>query len=88
MSKTRETWLNGWHRSGDTVFVGGAICCAGCGKESGVTCWSVQEGATLPDKSPDWPFDLGSCPMCSLRDRILEAPQDKLTQRLQALKAR
>ena len=63
----REKWLNGWHRSGKVVSMGGSIRCAGCGRNFGRTLSSItHEGYAYgpPDKDPDWPFEEGKCPIC------------------------
>ena len=70
MNTNREHWLNGWHRTENTVFVFGCVRCAGCGRDFGVTCW-IAEG-DLPEKEPDWPFDAESCPLCTDRDKVQE----------------
>jgi hypothetical protein len=60
----REKWLNGWTHSGGAVLLGSALLCVGCGKYYGTTCFCPSEGASMPDKDPDWPFNESSCPLC------------------------
>lgn len=62
---TRETWLNGWRRTGRTVLVGNGIRCAGCGKSRGVATVLFDPDATHPDRDPVWPFDQEDCPICA-----------------------
>lgn len=83
----REDWLNGWQRNGDTVLLGTMVCCAGCGKEHGLTCVAFSDDWKLPEKDPAWPFERESCPICALQARVwAQAPEDKLTARLKALR--
>lgn len=65
----REKWLNGWCRMGSEVLVGTSVHCAGCGKDHGTACVAF-DGSPLPDKSPDWPFEESTCPLCEMRDRL------------------
>jgi hypothetical protein len=83
----REHWLNGWHRQGDAVLLGG-VHCAGCGKFVGTTCIAL-DGGPLPEKLPDFPFEEATCPLCAYR-RLPHPPDavDKLTERLERLKRR
>jgi hypothetical protein len=68
---TRESWLNGWSRDGNTVLLGSSVHCVGCGKSYGTTCVVIPEGWAPPEKNPDWPFDEADCPVCSHHDRPL-----------------
>jgi hypothetical protein len=83
----REHWLNGWHRQGDAVLLGG-VHCAGCGKFVGTTCIALDDDP-LPEKMPDFPFEEATCPLCAYR-RMPDPPDavDKLTERLERLKKR
>lgn len=69
-NNTRETWLHGWPRMGNTgVLIGTGIHCVGCGKSGGVTCVAFDESWEhwVKDRPyPDWPFDRESCPVCYL----------------------
>jgi hypothetical protein len=84
---TRESWLNGWHRDGDSILGH----CVGCGKYMGA---AIGMRDDYPEKGPEWPFDVETCPVCELRDKVselrwkLESPEDKLTARLAALRER
>lgn len=60
-----EPWLNGWHRSGGTVLVGGGIHCAGCGKLHGAASVAISSDYTAPERLPDWPFRTEDCPVCA-----------------------
>ena len=62
-----ETWLNGWARIGDAVLIGTGVYCLGCGEHLGTTTVVFEEGYTLPDKEPDYPFSKGACPICDNR---------------------
>jgi hypothetical protein len=82
---TRETWHEGWHRTGDQIFTR----CAGCGKTLGVACIAITSD-DAPIAEPQWPFDEETCPLCLLRNRLYErdGPPDRLTERMLAMKAR
>lgn len=82
---SRENWLNGWHRSGDSVLIGTGWHCAGCGKFLGLGCVALDD-QPWPEKLPDFPFEEATCPLCEYR----QAPNpptavDKLTERLERL---
>ena len=62
-AESREAWLNGWSRSGDTVLLGTAVHCAGCGKFNGVATVAFSEGWEPPGMNPAWPFDEADCPV-------------------------
>jgi len=84
----REHWLNGWHRHGDSVLIGTATHCAGCGKFLGLAC-VIFDGSPLPEKNPDFPFEAATCPLCEYRESPRPpAPVDKLTERLERLRKR
>lgn len=88
-----EEWLNGWPRMGSTVLVGSTVHCAGCGKDYGAACVAIDENWVCPEKAPDWPFNETDCPLCAaITERMegpeMEGPEDKLTRRLLALKAK
>jgi hypothetical protein len=83
----REDWLNGWPRIGEAaVLMGTAVVCVGCGKSHGITTVAFDENTAFPDKEPAWPFDEETCPVCALYERVRQAPEDKLTARLKALR--
>lgn len=69
----RESWLNGWLRSGDRVYMG-AIFCAGCGKLLGVPAFVITQLDidSPPAGDPDWPFEEDGCPVCAGRDATYE----------------
>ena len=80
----RESWLNGWQRSGTRVRIANGVHCAGCGACLGVvTCGGPAPEALPPE--PDWPFSEADCPVCKL---AAEAPIDRLEQRLLAMRQR
>jgi hypothetical protein len=85
---SREHWLNGWNRQGDSVLIGTGYHCAGCGKFLGLGCVAF-DGSPLPEKRPDFPFEEATCPLCAYR-RAHDPPDqvDKLTERLERLKKR
>jgi hypothetical protein len=82
--KARESWLNGWQRSGTRVHIANGVHCAGCGACLGVVTCGGPEPATLP-ADPDWPFKEADCPICKL---AAEEPIDRLEQRLLAMRQR
>lgn len=83
----REDWLNGWRRSGDTVLIGMMVYCVGCGKEHGLACVVLSEDDVFPEKTPAWPFERDTCPICALQVRVWDqTSEDKLTARLKELK--
>lgn len=84
----REHWLNGWPRIGETgVLLGTQVACVGCGKDHGTTTVAFDDGTTFPERTPDWPFEEASCPVCALQARVwAQGPEDKLTVRLKALR--
>ena len=87
----REAWLNGWERLDDVVLIGTMVHCVGCGREQGLTCVAFSEEYEAPEKLPEFPFDEEMCPVCKLRNNrviYVESSEDKLTQRLIALKGR
>lgn len=58
-------WLNGWERSSLTqVWMGAGPNCIGCGRSLGVACVVFDENYSPPEKDPDWPFPMTSCPIC------------------------
>jgi hypothetical protein len=58
-------WLNGWHRDSLTqVWMGSGPRCIGCGRSFGVACVVFGEDYSPPEKDPDWPFPMSSCPIC------------------------
>jgi hypothetical protein len=61
-----EKWLNGWVREGLTVWMGQPYC-AGCGASLGVASVAITGDEVYPEKSPDFPFTEGDCPLCDLR---------------------
>jgi len=65
-----EKWLNGWHRQGDTVWMGQPHC-AGCGRLLAVVCVIIPEDYVFPDKPPDFPFPQEDCPLCQKEYRTL-----------------
>jgi hypothetical protein len=81
---TRETWHEGWYRTGDQIV----NCCAGCGVTLGMACIAATSEDAAPE--PQWPFDEETCPLCLLRNRLYErdGPPDRLTERMLALRAR
>lgn len=83
---TRETWLNGWPRMGNSVLIGMHVCCAGCGRSHGICTVALSADDKWPEKMPDWPFDEADCPVHNYRQ--LPAPVDPLTERLKALRER
>lgn len=68
---SNEKWLNGWDRNNDTVLIGTAIHCAGCGRVFGITTVSFDDDLELPEQLPDWPFPQNNCPLCSNEYRDL-----------------
>jgi hypothetical protein len=80
----RETWLNGWHRNGNSVLIGTGVYCAGCGRDNGVACVAISPDYIAPEKLPDWPFNEADCPLCEWREN-LPAPRDVLTERAERL---
>lgn len=80
-----ESWLNGHVRDYDVVLSGSQMHCAGCGLNMGI-CTVIIDGQLQPETSPAWPFEVDTCPVCSLRDRVHAGPEDKLTARLAALR--
>ena len=81
----KEKWLNGWYRQGTTVLMGAGVFCAGCGECQGITCVAIDPDQEPPKKHPEWPFDKEDCPICKMKFDE-RGPQDKLTERLVALK--
>lgn len=85
----REKWLNGWRRFGNSVQMGSAVHCAGCGKTRGVACVVIPEGYLPPEKEPEWPFDEESCPVCietiprekTLQERLADFKAERAVQR-------
>lgn len=61
---SREKWLNGWSRKGETVLIGCGIHCAGCGRSFGITTVMFEDDYVRPEKDPDWPFEESTCPVC------------------------
>ncbi len=60
---TRERWLNGWHRQDRIVLLGTSVHCAGCGQFQGITNVVFSDDWTEPESDPDWPFEVGNCPV-------------------------
>lgn len=83
----REHWLNGWRRHGDSVLMGTAYHCAGCGKFLGLGCVAL-DGEPWPEKLPDFPFEEATCPLCAHRRTPFPDQVDKLTERLERLRDR
>lgn len=62
-------WLHGWPVVGpprvgwaDSVLIGTAVCCIGCGLTLGITTVSFPEDWDPPPQ-PDWPFPAALCPV-------------------------
>lgn len=72
-----ETWLNGWERDGDVVWMGHAVC-AGCGCFLGTAALVVTGDEILPEKQPNFPFTVGDCPVCKNRhkEQIYLSPEE------------
>lgn len=83
---SRELWLNGWYRHGNTVLIGTGVHCAGCGKFHGGTCVAFSDDWAAPEKLPDWPYNEESCPLCSLEARRGAARQPTMMERLAQFK--
>jgi len=86
---TRESWLNGWLRSGGGVLIGSGVHCAGCGDFCGTTIVVIDEDWIAPEKYPDWPFNKKDCPVCTERtlpeitvDELANLKVSKLRQAL------
>ena len=65
----RESWLNGWKRTGDTVIMGSGIYCAGGGKIQGILSVVIRDDWVPPKNDPDWPFPEADCPVCSAQKK-------------------
>ncbi len=62
--RVREDWLDGAHRTGDSVEIGNSVFCAGCGKFGGIFSIMIPEGYDPPpNPAPVWPFDEETCPV-------------------------
>jgi len=58
-------YLNGWPRiSVDTVMMGTAGHCIGCGRFTGTGAVVFEEGWAPPGPEPIWPFTEDDCPVC------------------------
>lgn len=83
----REDWHKGYEIVGATMNCGHSFC-AGCGKLLGMACLALTGEEWPPE--PRWPFNEETCPVCYLRDKLMEherGPVDKLTQRMLAMQA-
>ena len=101
MVDARESWLNGWRRTGTGVIIGTMMHCAGCGKDIGLICLAITGDEVWPEKEPDWPFNADDCPVCVALnwektsrlpevsvDELAEFPASKLRQALIKIKTK
>ena len=66
-------WLHGWPRISVTVvLMGTGLHCIGCGKCHGITPVAYRGETPFPDKTPEWPFKEGACPICNLEKQVFD----------------
>jgi hypothetical protein len=83
---SREHWLNGWIRRGDSVLMCTGCYCAGCGNFLGLASVALSDDGQYPEIKPDFPFEKATCPLCEYRKTPIPDPVDKLTDRLERLR--